>query len=597
MSTTYSHPEGTPVDPAGPEPGSVPAEPRTEVARSAVLVEPGAHVFLVTPVDHAPPPVPSVSPPPDRGWPVPLTAPPPAPEPAAEPVEVSVRVTPADHPHSQPAGPEGPEAHGHAVGSVGWAETGSPPAAVVLPAAVPHAPDHADHAGPAEPVERPGGAGVDGNVDEATHRGWPVAQARPAEAGADADADATDAAAEPADPAHPDGPEPGGPGGSGGTVDLVKAAEPTSPDGAAGSPEAADSADVGDVDDAREGECAAPGPVIRNGATTEIPVHLLFHEGSQAVQPTAQPAHRPATRPAPPGDPDLVEHPGPALPGWAALLAGTGALAGCAAVLWRVGAMPDLIMRAAGLTPFPYRGLGPAHWAGLGLCGVLALLALGGLGRGRVGHAWVLTLFGQYRGSVRRTGLVWMSPLLQHRRVDVRLRHWRSQPMPAVDANGVALRVVVLVVWQIKDTVRAALAVADHEAYLRDQVEAAMARVLSQLPADAFHEEAPSLRNAEAVGDALTQLLSAEAEPIGIEVFSAQPTRIEYAPEVAAAMQRRRVELLDAKHRDSVLTSVVDAVDDTVNRLTARGLVDLDDYERKALVRDLTVAFYTGKVG
>ncbi|CAO0830301.1 hypothetical protein SMICM17S_03178 [Streptomyces microflavus] len=89
----------------------------------------------------------------------------------------------------------------------------------------------------------------------------------------------------------------------------------------------------------------------------------------------------------------------------------------------------------------------------------------------------------------------------------------------------------------------------------------------------------------------------ADCEPVGVEVYSAQPTGIEYAPEVAAAMQRRRIAAIDAKHRDSVLTSVVDAVDDTVNRLTTRGIVDLDDYERKALVKDLTVAFYTGRSG
>ena len=84
---------------------------------------------------------------------------------------------------------------------------------------------------------------------------------------------------------------------------------------------------------------------------------------------------------------------------------------------------------------------------------------------------------------------------------------------------------------------------------------------------------------------------------MGIEGLSAQPTGIEYAPEVAAAMQRRRIAAIDAKHRDSVLTSVVDAVSDTVHRLTACGLVELDDYERKALVKDLTVAFYTGRSG
>lgn len=190
-----------------------------------------------------------------------------------------------------------------------------------------------------------------------------------------------------------------------------------------------------------------------------------------------------------------------------------------------------------------------------------------------------------------------MSPLLLRRRVDVRLRHWRSEPMPAVDANGTALRVVVLVVWRVRDTVRAALGVRDHEEYLREQVEAAMARVLSQLPTDAFHEAAPTLRNAEAVGEALTRMLSAECRPVGLDVFSAQPTRIEYAPEISAAMQRSRIAAIDAKHRDTVLTSVVDAVDDTVHRLTSRGLVELDDYERKVLVKDLTVAFYTGRHG
>jgi hypothetical protein len=62
-------------------------------------------------------------------------------------------------------------------------------------------------------------------------------------------------------------------------------------------------------------------------------------------------------------------------------------------------------------------------------------------------------------------------------------------------------------------------------------------------------------------------------------------------------MQRRRIAALDAQHRDSVLTSVVDSVEDTMARLTTRGLVELDDYERKALVKDLTVAFYTGRGG
>ncbi|MFD7107814.1 SPFH domain-containing protein [Streptomyces celluloflavus] len=369
----------------------------------------------------------------------------------------------------------------------------------------------------------------------------------------------------------------------------------------------------------------APGPV--DGGRAEEPAPRTGRTGAgggtaeRARREPSRPANRDTGRPAagggaaagggetrttvrrsPSADPALTERRGPSLSGWLAIAIGLLALVGGAALLWRRGVMPEQLVRGLGLPVMGPGRLRGWEWGLVGGAAALALLAFGGLTRGRVGSAWVLSLFGRYRGSVRRTGLLWISPMLLRRRVDVRLRHWRSEPMPAVDADGAQLRAVVMVVWRVKDTARALLAVEDHADYLREQVEAAMARVLSQAPADAFHEPVrpgpattPTLRDAEAVGDALTRMLSADCRPVGIEVFSAQPTRIEYAPEVAGAMQRRQIAAIDAKHRDSVLTSVVDAVDDTVRRLTTRGLVELDDYERKALVKDLTVAFYTAR--
>jgi hypothetical protein len=40
---------------------------------------------------------------------------------------------------------------------------------------------------------------------------------------------------------------------------------------------------------------------------------------------------------------------------------------------------------------------------------------------------------------------------------------------------------------------------------------------------------------------------------------------------------------------------VLNAVAETMRGLTDRGMVELDDYERKAMVKDLTVAFYTAR--
>ncbi|MFE6945251.1 SPFH domain-containing protein [Streptomyces chartreusis] len=350
---------------------------------------------------------------------------------------------------------------------------------------------------------------------------------------------------------------------------------------------------------------ARPARLIQNEVTTEIPVHLLFRDEAGPVsvplrptvvarrqgtgeQPRLRRPVQPKPRPEPQVDPELVERPARVLPGAAGVFAGACGAAGCLAASWWAGVLPPPAVQALGLPVSAGAELGPAQWAAYAGAGALGLLGFGGLARGSTGRAWVLGLFGRYRGTVRRTGLMWVNPLLLRRRVDVRLRHWRSEPLPAADGNGVAVRVVVQVVWRVKDTARALLGVEDHESYLREGVEAALARVPVEMPGG-------PRGSVEATGESLTRLVVRDADAVGLEVFSVRPVRVEYAPEVAAAMHRRRVAALDAQDRATMVDSVVDSVEDTVTRLTVRGLVELDDYERKALVKDLTVAFCAGR--
>lgn len=349
-----------------------------------------------------------------------------------------------------------------------------------------------------------------------------------------------------------------------------------------------------------------PSRLIQNESTTEIPVHLLFRDAATPVKVPLKPvvvarrtgtgeqprprrqAPVPCRRPLPEVDPELAERPARVLPGAAGVLAGVCGVTGWVAASWWAGLLPPLALAALRLPACAGASLGPAQLAAYAGAGALWVAGFGGLARGHTGRAWVLGLFGRYRGTVRRTGLLWVNPLLQRRRVDVRLRHWRSEAMPAADSDGMALRVVVLVVWRVRDTARAMLGIEDHETYLRECVEAALARV----PVD---QTGGTRGGPAAAGDALTRLVVAETAPAGLEVFSVRPLRVEYAPEVAPAMHRRRIARLDARQRAGMLGSVVDSVEDTVTRLTMRGLVELDDYERKVLVRDLTVAFCSGR--
>ncbi len=261
-----------------------------------------------------------------------------------------------------------------------------------------------------------------------------------------------------------------------------------------------------------------PARLIQNEATTEIPVHLLFRDDPDPVEVPLRPAvvaRRPATgeqprpprpapvrrRPLPEVDAGLAERPARVLPGAAGVVAGACGVTGCLAATWWAGLLPPLATEALRLPAYAGAGFGPAQWAAYAGAGLLGVAGFGGLARGRTGRAWVLGLFGRYRGTVRRTGLLWVNPLVRRRRVDVRLRHWRSEAVPATDPDGVALRVVVLVVWRVRDTARALLGIDDHETYLRECVEAALARV----PV----EPAGGARGGTtAAGDALTRLVA-----------------------------------------------------------------------------------------
>ncbi|MEV8020876.1 SPFH domain-containing protein [Streptomyces sp. NPDC086554] len=291
--------------------------------------------------------------------------------------------------------------------------------------------------------------------------------------------------------------------------------------------------------------------------------------------------------------PHLCERERRAVSGWAGAVMAVSATVGGLVLLSIAG------VRVPGLGAFalvrPDAAPAPVFWLGAAVCALIAAFALSGLTWGRDDTAAALSWRHGYRGTVRRAGFLWVPPLLRRHPVDVRLRHWRSDDIRAVDGRGIALSAVVLVVWRVRDTARAVFGVENHEAYLVAVVEAAVCRILPSLPCDAFGESGPSLRDGESLADRLTAAVAAECRAVGIDVYSVQPSHLDYAPDIARAMRRQQLFALDAQLREAVVDNVVDTVSDTVDRLIERDLVSLDEEQRSALVSDLTVAFYAAR--
>jgi hypothetical protein len=296
----------------------------------------------------------------------------------------------------------------------------------------------------------------------------------------------------------------------------------------------------------------------------------------------------------PRADQDLRERAALTVPGW---LAGAALLAAVCALVWAVAATGHLDARLPErLRDSPLLDVAEPTAIGVGAAAAaIALVLLPGLFVVHAGTVRVLSRFGRYKGTVRRTGLVWAVPLRRRRKVDVRLRHWRSRPMDLTDRQGTPVQVMVLVVWQVRDSARARFSVRDHEQYLRQQIEATVSAVTASLPCDSFTRGVTSLRDSEHVGEEMTRRLAGAMTATGVQVFSVQVLHIDYAPQVAESMLRRRIASLDAATRTAVLDDVVDTVSQAVDQFTRRALVRLDDDGRTEFIRDLTVAMYSAR--
>ncbi|WP_157597433.1 SPFH domain-containing protein [Streptacidiphilus rugosus] len=311
-----------------------------------------------------------------------------------------------------------------------------------------------------------------------------------------------------------------------------------------------------------------------------------------------QPAERQATAPwavrrPPRSDAELRERPARGvLPGWTAFPVVAAAVVGAVLVQAR---------RAAGLPSWAPGGRA-LHDSGpvladrpavllLALCGLVTALALFGLMANPVGTVRVLSRWGGYRGSVRRSGLVWVNPLLKRRAVDVRIRHWRSEPIAATDREGSPITAELMLVWQVKDTARARFAVDDHGAHLAASAEAVFCRIASTLPCDSFVTPGPSLRDGQWLGGELTRLLGAEMAPVGVAVYSVQAVGLGYRADFADGMRRRRLAELDAGTREVIVGDAVETATLTLRQLERDQGLTLDADFRASLTRDLVTAF------
>ena len=221
---------------------------------------------------------------------------------------------------------------------------------------------------------------------------------------------------------------------------------------------------------------------------------------------------------------------------------------------------------------------------------VLGLILLCGLYSLQPNEAMAILLFGDYRGTDRKAGLRWVLPWYSRKKVSMRVRNVTSDKLKVNDKRGNPIEIAANVVWRVSDSAQALFDVDDFAAFVNIQIDTALRDITSQYAYDHGEEHEPTLRaDAELVAEKLRDELHARVRVAGVVVDEARLAHLAYAPEIAGAMLKRQQAEAVLSARRLIVRGAVGMVENALTDLGERGVVDLDEDRKAAMVSNLLV--------
>ncbi|QDW25527.1 SPFH domain-containing protein [Pedobacter sp. KBS0701] len=207
-------------------------------------------------------------------------------------------------------------------------------------------------------------------------------------------------------------------------------------------------------------------------------------------------------------------------------------------------------------------------------------------------QSMVLTLFGKYIGTVKADGFFWVNPLTTKRRLSLKANNLNGQQLKVNDKLGNPIEIAAVVVWKVNETAKAVFSVENYMQYVNIQSEAAVRHLANIFPYDHAEGEETSITlkdGAEKVSELLENELNERLSRAGIEVLEARISHLAYAPEIASAMLQRQQATAVIAARKLIVEGAVGMVEMALEKLSQKGIVELDEERKAAMVSNLLV--------
>lgn len=205
-------------------------------------------------------------------------------------------------------------------------------------------------------------------------------------------------------------------------------------------------------------------------------------------------------------------------------------------------------------------------------------------------QSMVLTLFGKYKGTVRRDGLHWANPFFAKVKMSLRVRNFETTHLKVNDHDGNPIEIAAVVVWKVVDSAEALFEVDHYEDYVKVQCESALRNLATAFPYDAHNDNQMSLRaNATEIAAQLKVEIEERVMKAGVDVIESRISHLAYSPEIATAMLQRQQASAIVAARSKIVEGAVGMVEMALDMLSKRGIVELDAERKAAMVSNLLV--------
>lgn len=243
-------------------------------------------------------------------------------------------------------------------------------------------------------------------------------------------------------------------------------------------------------------------------------------------------------------------------------------------------------------------------------------------------EALVLTLFGQYYGTLQGPGMFFVHPFcvavnpavrqepivaieesavasktgnntirLRNKKISLKNMTLSNEKQKINDLLGNPIIIGIVVIWKVKNTAQAVFNVDNYREFLSIQCDSALRDVVRMYPYDVSVDgDEKSLRgSSQEVAHKLQNLIQERVEIAGLEIVEARITHLSYAQEIAAAMLQRQQAAAIIDARKMIVEGAVGMVDLALTQLSEENIVELDEERKAAMVSNLLVVLCANK--